>query len=35
MDYNYKNQDFTLLFDDKIIVGCIQDKEKQLKLASY
>ena len=35
MDYNYRNQDFTLLFDDKIIVGCIQDKEKQLKLASY
>ena len=35
MDYNYRNQDFTLLLDDKIIVGCIQDKEKQLKLASY
>ena len=35
MDYNYRNQEFTLLFEDKIIRGCIQDKEKQLKLASY
>jgi WD40 repeat protein len=35
MEYNYKNQEFTLLFDDKIIVGCIQDKEKQLQLDSY
>ena len=35
MNYNFRNQEFTLLFDDKIITGCIQDKEKQLLLDSY
>ena len=27
MDYNYRNQEFTLLFDDQIIRGVIKDKE--------
>ena len=34
-DYNYKKQEFILLFENKIVKGCIEKKEKKIEFDCY
>ena len=35
IEYNYNKQEFIILYENKIIKGCIEDKEKQIEFSSY
>ena len=35
IEYNYNKQEFIILYESKIIKGCIEDKEKQIEFSSY